>query len=277
MAILNLASKILNLISDYDSICKARKNNFNAFSRTKNSYFRFQKEYTNEKNLYEQVMTEAFNKHGVACEYYVVTFDTSADPIFGEDSSRRYVRKFDMMGMFELPERTRTWNQFGIEINDIYNVQVSKRHFEKASTYNPSVNNKCSTNFSSWGTSGTYSSVKPLIGDLIKNKYDGLFYEIIQVEDNQDEFLQRSHEWDITVRIFKDNHISTENVTSRNGADLLGVMDNKSDIMDTSSFIETKKLESIFVNPDNTQPHTDPAIYVNNTEKSRNKSLLGDW
>ena len=29
----------------------------------------------------------------------------------------------------------------------------------------------------------------PLIGDIIRNKYDGMYYEIIQVEDNQDEFL----------------------------------------------------------------------------------------
>jgi hypothetical protein len=279
---LTLSSKIFNLITEFDSICKTRKMNFSGFSRIKNSFFKIQKEYSNEKELYDLIMTENFNKNGVGCEYYKISFDTTANPIWGEDSSRSYERKFDFMGVFpnDLPLRSRNWSMYGIEITDIYTIQISKKHFLKASTMDPSVNNKCSTNFSSFGDdNNTYSAMTPLIGDIIRNKYDGMYYEIIQVEDNQDEFLQISHEWDLTVRVFRDNHISKTNISARNGQDLSEVMDKSNDLFDLSDSVNTKKLDDIFVNPTNTSAHREPSVYVNNAESSNSKksSLMGNW
>lgn len=249
--------------------------NFDTFERVPKSgeNFKIQKYYTNEKTLYDKFMTECYNEHGVTSEYYIVTHDTSYDPIWGEDQNRRLVRKFDFQGFFELPSRDRTWSQFGIEVMDIFVVQVSKRHFEYASRLSGSTFSSAN-NFSDWGGHPVplYDSYRPKIGDIIRNKYDGMFYEIIQIEDNQDEFLQISHQWDLTVKIFRDNHLDNSAI----GSETSGVM-NSNDIMKVNQDITNRSLANLFgLSTSGSTPFTSGAIYINNTETPPDPNNVGE-
>ena len=78
---------------------------FDDFTHLPSSQFfnHFNNNYNNESMLYELLMTEAFNLHGVKMNYYVTSYDTKYDKLFGEDNNRRFIRRFEFMGNLVLP------------------------------------------------------------------------------------------------------------------------------------------------------------------------------
>lgn len=152
--------------------------NFDNFDRcTPNPYFNFSdSSHDNERNMIGVIINEVYNKYGVCMEYYVTTYDTTYDRIWGEDNNRCYVQNFNVNGFFNLPREDKIWSKFGIEGIDEIVLWVSKRHFEAVS-YDKA-------------TGKSYK--RPQIGDIIKSDYSNYFYEITEVAEDTGQYLQSS-------------------------------------------------------------------------------------
>lgn len=182
--------------------------NFDYFNRvpSKNFFSYINSAYDNESTLYDKLMTEAFNKHGIPMVYYVISYDTTYDPLFGEDNNRRVVRYFPVMTYYELPREDRQWNVAAMEILDNFHLFISKRHFIAASKLDLDLQQ-------------THDPYTPKVGDIIKSNYNNFFYEITHVAHEEEMFIQRKHSWDVVVKQYKRQHIQdivlsgTNNVT----------------------------------------------------------------
>lgn len=185
--------------------------------------------YGNEQDLYDSLLTEGYNKRGVPCEYYLSTYDTNYNKIFGEDGNRYFTRSFPVMSYYELPKELELWSKFGIEGLDNFQMSISKRHFSAA----------CQADGSEY--------VKPKVGDVIKANYNGRFYEVIDVGEEEEVFLQKKHTWILTVSVFRDEHVKISQSLS---ADLIADVTNQpTDIFDLSATIEEKNEDIKFDDP----------------------------
>ena len=153
-------------------------------------------------------MTEAWNQHGTPIVYYVISYDTTYDPLFGEDNNRRVVRSFPVMVYYELPKEDRQWNVAAMEILDNFHIYISKRHFIAASKLDSNMEQ-------------TYPPYTPKVGDVIKSRYNNFFYEITHVSEEEEMFLQRKHSWDIVVKQYKRQHIADIVLSGSNNITLL--------------------------------------------------------
>jgi len=237
--------------------------NFDNFSRVNNTeYFNHRNPiYDNERKLYDLIVTEAYNLHGISMTYFVVSYNTQYDKIFGEDNDRRVERKFDFqIYMEELPTETKSFSALGINTTDVVKGFVSIRHFEVASTF--SVDGP----YDDTGISGIYPSVKPKAGDIVRLSlneledvkretrlyeeipnvddtlrnatFNNTYYEIVSVKQQEVQFLQHQHTWDLTLRIYRDKSFILDSANLDSFGDLTEYV-NKSDIFDIGKFIET--------------------------------------
>jgi len=205
-----------------------------------NIYFNhFNPNYDNERMLYDLLLTESYNKNGVCCSYFITSFNTSYDRIFGEDNNRRYERRFKFMSYFDLPKETRNFSTAGIGWVEAFHIYISKRHFKVASTLDY-INNF-----------PNYSQYIPKVGDLLETEYNGVFYEVISVKSQNNQFLQYQHSWDIVVKIMRDKSLSFVPETSGTMQDLSQYV-NQEDIFDIGSFINENK-EAVLYKPEITE------------------------
>lgn len=194
-----------------------------------NEFFVVTSAYECEQNLYESLLTEAYNKRGVPCEYYLTSFDTDYNPVFGEDGNREFIRSFPVMTYYELPKELELWSKFGIEGLDNFQMSMSKRHFSAA----------CQANDNEY--------TRPKVGDVIKANYNDRFYEIIDVGEEEQIFLQKKHTWILTVSVFKDTHIQVNPILS---ADMIAdYTDKETDIFNLSATIEDEKGDILYDKP----------------------------
>ena len=212
--------------------------NFDSFSREKNEWFNYLTAYDNEKNLYDLMLTEGYNLHGVCLTYYVVSYDKDFNRIWGEDNNRSFERKFDVMSYFELPKEDEQWNKFGIVGLDTFQIEVSQKHFAQASKY--SADGVLS-----------YDSYIPKAGDIVKSEYSSFFYEIVEVSQEEEMFLQGKHSWSLSVTQYKNEHISASeldfpeiNVINNNDVDMFNIKDD----------IDEKKTDILFDGIGNNSP-----------------------
>lgn len=190
-----------------------------------NQYFNhFNPNYDNEKLLYSLFNMECKNLHGVCMSFFIVSFNTQYDPLFGEDNNKRFIRRFEFMGQLELPKETKSFSTMGVNWTDVFHIHVSKRHFEYASCLNE---NKVSA----------YSQYTPHEGDVLNTNYNNVYYEIISVKEEEEQFQQTKHSWDLIVRVIRDKSISTSPDTSATMVDL-SQYNNTTDLFDIGKFIK---------------------------------------
>lgn len=207
--------------------------NFQHFPRTNagnvaRGFFNHEPGYQNEKQLFDLCTTELYNQHGVKMNYYITTYDTNYDTIFGEDMNRRFVRAFSVMTYFRLPREDKVWNKFGIEGLDEFSLYITKRHFQCASTYNPATGRY------------DYEEYIPKMGDIIMSIYNKYIYEITEIKETAALWLQsKQHVWEIIVRPFKDEHIRTSG-TSVSADYIADYTDKDSDIFGISEVVDTE-------------------------------------
>lgn len=204
-------------------------------------------EYDVESNLFSLLATESINMHGVPMVYYITSFNTSYDKLLGEDNNRNITRNFDMMAVYELPNEEEIWNTWGIEGIDNFHIEISMRHFETASQYNPS------------GTRKVYQSYTPKEGDVLKAKYNDYFYEIVTVKKTKGQFLSRQHLWDIIVKPKRDEHMSVSATIPAN--DDIRQIEAIFDVFNVSATIENEK----------------PGKLYDNSGNQQSDSLFGNW
>jgi hypothetical protein len=167
--------------------------NFDDFSRVRNSYFNTETSaYDLESQLYDVLLNEAFNKHGVEMYYYIVSYNTEFNRTWGEDNNRSIARKFRFMSYYELPREDESFSQFGIEDLDVFKIFISKRHFMCASKYTEE------------------EEYTPKIGDIVRPTYSNKYYEVISVEQEEEMFHQRKHAWELILKIMRDEHIKVD-------------------------------------------------------------------
>ena len=214
--------------------------NFDDFMRCKrHNYFNFNSpEYDKEKQLISVIINEVYNKYGVCMEYYVVSYDTKYDNIFGEDNDRRFITHFEVNGYFNLPKEDKIWTKFGIEGTDEIIVWISKRHFVGASM-----------------TKNGETYDRPQIGDVIKTDYSNYFYEITEVaEDTGQYFQSQSHVWELHIRPMKNEFIDTTSVQNTSLSDVLDV----DDIFDITNTVDADKEDVLYDDEPGEKPNNDP-------------------
>ena len=199
-----------------------------------NVYFNhFNPNYDNERLLYDLLITEGYNKHGICCSYIITSFNTNYDKLFGEDNNRRYERRFKLMAYFDLPYEVRNFNNAGIGWSDVFHIYASIKHFNTASKYNFQQ------------TSAIYSSYIPRVGDFLSTDYNNMFYEIISVKMQEEQFLQHQHSYDLIVRVYRDKSININPSTSGDFQDLSQYVGTE-DIFNIGQFINEYKDEIVY-------------------------------
>ncbi len=166
------------------------------------------KDYSSERSLLRNLITDVYNKHGVCMIYYVVSFDTQYNKIWGEDNDRRYERRFEIMSYFHLQNEEKMWTKFAIEGIDSFSIFISKDHFRLMSTYGHDL---------VAGNIGphTYPSIVPKSGDILMSKFNSYLYEIINVKEEAAMFLlNKNYVWELTLSPLKDEHIGYKADTS---------------------------------------------------------------
>ena len=221
-------------------------------SATPNEYFNIQPQYVADKLLYDSIITEAYNKFGIPMVYYSVDYDKNYDRIWGEDMDRLIERKFYCMAYYELQEEIELFTKFGIEGIDNFHIYISKKHFEQASTYSIASYNITGD------TTGisAYAPLVPKRGDIMKSVYNNRWYEIVNVQQEQEQFLQHKHSWDLIVKIRKDEHMTVAPALSADG--ISAITDMKTDIYDVSATVEKEKAEILYVPEVGEKPKQDP-------------------
>lgn len=172
--------------------------------------YKGQAEYNMERELLDHLNAELVNQRGMIGEYYVTSYDVNYDTFFGEDGNPSFLRKFDFMFYTEeMMEPDYSYNMWGIWADNTYTIYVAKRHFKVASTYagigdpgTPGVQQDFQTQ-----QGVQFESMQPLIGDFIKVKPTGLYFEITNVK-NRYTSLQGTSFWTITIKLMKDANFS---------------------------------------------------------------------
>jgi hypothetical protein len=171
--------------------------------------YKGQTEYNQERILLDHLNAEFVNQRGLIGEYYVTSYDQDYDKFFGEDGNPQFLRKFDfMLYSEEIMEPDYSFNMWGIWADNTYNVDVAKRHFLVASTKagiaTPDIPG-VEQDFQ-YQEDIQFESMAPRIGDHIKVKMNGLYFEVTNVK-NRYTSLQGTSFWTLTLKLMKDNQI----------------------------------------------------------------------
>lgn len=149
---------------------------------------------TTNTTLANILTDEGLGSRGFKGQYYVISFDTKYDSIFGEDRYRFIERTFYFMAYTDtFPSNVREYQMQGIWGADIFNVYIAKTSFAVFSTYGGEDKN----------TPDTYKAILPKIGDIIYIKAIDTFYSIIDVKEYTEAFNTRPHSWTITLSVYK--------------------------------------------------------------------------
>lgn len=193
-----------------------------------------------ESKLYDNLNNEIFNKFGVPCVYYEVDYSTANEKVFGEDNDRMIMRNYHVQYYTEqLPQDDKLWSKFGIEGMDTFHVFVSKQHFKQASQLNMNGNI-------------VSKPTKPNAGDIIMSTHNNVYYEVIEVKDKIEMFLQRSHTWDIVVQPNVDKKF---NVSPALAGDDINNHINQPDVLGQNGLIDTERNDVLYDDPSGNDPY----------------------
>ena len=230
------ASSILELyVSPYYSVLAGGIPNYTDMSKMPNEWLRKCNgmDYENERKLYRKLTTEAYNKFGVCMTYYVVSYDTQYDKIWGEDNNRRFIRKFDIMCRFPLQTEEKMWTKFAIEGIDNFSIFASKDHFRTASTYGHDLV------VGNIGR-GTFPIYVPKNGDVIQSKYNKYLYEIVTVkEEAMMIHLSKGYTWEFIIKPYMDEHLSVDPAATASLANVSPFID-VNDIFKVNQVVQTE-------------------------------------
>ena len=203
-----------------------------------NQYFNFAGScYDNEKLLYNKTTSEALDMNGVKCDYYVVDYSTDNEKVWGEDNDKHIIQQYKLKVYFETPPEVRQYTQFGIEDVDSFQMYCTKLMFNKYT-----------------------SGYVPKYGDFIRPQYNGVLYEITDVIDTDEQFLNTQHNWRFTVKVWENNMVTTtpaisaENTETYDGDTITPIAEyteNGSDTLKQNDIIEQEKTDVLYNDIDN--------------------------
>lgn len=207
---------------------------FRDYSDMPNNFFtKCVSAYNKERELYDVLQMESYNKYGVQMRYYTLNI-SDTDPLFGETNNLILERAFDYMAYYELPNEGRNVGLMGIIGTDNFPIYISKLHYDFVSQFDSS------------GTSGVYPTYEPKIGDLVYAKYNRQFYRINMVKLEDEIFLQGKHTYTLFLENFRDKGYTLGPELSGISNDPIQSIINVSDIFDQSERIELEKLQILY-------------------------------
>lgn len=183
-------------------------------------------EYDGESELFDVLVTESINNHGVACRYYCVNYDLERDKLFKEDSDKVIQRSFPFMSYFKLQNEVDGFAFGMIEGLDQFVMFVSMRHFGEVSK------------FDQYGKPNIYESYIPQEGDKIRSDFNNYYYTITQVKKQTHQFHKRSHIWELTVKPMKDESLT---VSAGISHDDINHEQEINDILNIGGVVDTEK------------------------------------
>jgi hypothetical protein len=161
--------------------------------------------YGSEAALMASLTSEAYNKFGIAVEYFVKEHDTKFDPLLGEDQLENISRRFSLQVYAEnIPNLQKQYQLQGMIYTEIITVQCTIQHFNEASRYDWKTENPIA-----------YDPILPKIGDLMYFKYSDLYYEVLNVKEFAEgtNFLSTPITYTFSLRVWRNSH---ENVDEMN-------------------------------------------------------------
>ncbi len=198
-----------------------------------------------EAALVSSLTSEAYNLAGLECQYFIYKFDTSKDPIFGEDSTREIIRRF-IISVYSptLPTFQKTYQLQGMIYEEMFSVQTTIKHFKEASQYSyaENVNDRIIK----------FQPIEPSIGDLIYfNKID-LYYEIINVKKfaSDSTFLTIPITYEFILRVWRNDQQSINSIDSDN-MEHLAEYQKLSDCLEVNTDLEMLNKDVKYIPKDN--------------------------
>jgi hypothetical protein len=169
-----------------------------------------QAKYDNDRKLLDHLNSEFINHQGMVGEYYVTTYDKNHDRVYGEDNNRMYTRKFDFMFFTDEMYEPDYSSKFSMWADNTNTLDISKVGFLAASTYGSTGDEKYIDIKNGYTADPTlrFEEYEPKIGDYVKVKAVGLFYEISNVK-NRMTSLQGSSFWQLTLLPMKEERTNT--------------------------------------------------------------------
>ena len=171
--------------------------------------------YDNEKKLADQLTSEALDNAGVACDWYQIDYSLYNERIFGEDNDRRVRKVFKVKLYFELPSDNRQYTKFGIEALDIFQAHIGK------------------TAWDFYAKKADLEGYQPKYGDVFRPHYSGIFYEVVDVKDTDQQFLNTQHSWILTAKVWE-NPMLHEYNENEVGPELKQTLDEENAIVEES-------------------------------------------
>lgn len=215
--------------------------NFDSYlTQGRSEYFQTEN-YENESYLMASNMTQALNMYGICFRFYIRTYDTKYDRVFGEDNNSHYIRYFDFMGVYELPSENKFFAQFGITHEEDVSIYATKLHFRTVSQ-DPS----------------TKIEYVPKVGDLVESIYNKMIYEITSIPKITDftYFKSANLIWEFTVKPFKEQKITAD--SDIDGTTLAQYADSNSDLFDVRNIVDSKKEDVLYKPKDGEQSIKNP-------------------
>lgn len=190
-------------------------------------------DYDNERELYRDLTTEAYNRFGVCLTYYIVSYDPKYDKIWGEDNNRRFIRKFELMGFYPLQTEEKMWTKFAIQGIDEFSIFISKDHFRVACTYG---DRRVVGNIGK----NTYPIYVPKEGDVVQSMYNKYLYEITNVKEEALMIhLNKRYVWELVVRPYMDEHLSLDPTTSASMGTVSAFVNTTPDIFNIANEVQS--------------------------------------
>ena len=235
-SILNSAITLLNIsINKIDGVGNKIPNWANCDSGINNSYWDKDTACRDkESQMFDNIIDNSFNMYGVDAVWYPVDYSTNNERTFGEDNNRKVLRNFKTKYYNEDLNSNLTdnqqWNKWGIEGIDNAKIWIGKNSFHQHSQLN---------------MLGRIASrpYLPKPGDIMLSKHLDVFYEVVEVKDRVELFLQRSHAWEITIRPMTNKHFTIDPSLS---GDLIETIINSEDVLEQNEYIDEKKSDILY-------------------------------
>lgn len=204
--------------------------------------------YDGENAVYQSLLEETYNAAPIAAVFYVVAFDTSHDPVNGENPTRKIMRKFNFNGWTDnLPGLDVSFSTGfgGMRYMEKFRLNISKTHFRKQSKKAPDDGESI------------YPEYIPRGGEYIMLKYDKTYYEITLVEQEYGNLL-RSNSYVFQLKRYEDDHARFDSSTSATMVNDIASVVDIDDIFNIADFVDDIKDEVLYEPEDDEEEENDP-------------------
>lgn len=131
-----------------------------------------------DQDLFARFAQEAIQLYGIDVEYWNVTFDTTKDKIYAEDSKPKVTAVFKLRAYAEIIQEDFILTRFGLGSNDIYSINLDVKEWDES----------------------VGSSTPPKPGDYFWIKYMNRLFIVTDIDKENNVFLQKKFVYNIHLK-----------------------------------------------------------------------------